>query len=104
MARTAKKTSDRSSLVISIVVHALALGGLAYLAHKAGFVPQAISQITGIQPPEKPKPKPKPPEPTPPRCARGEVRERPASRSPRCARCLRTSTAGACSMPCRPRR
>jgi len=65
MARNAKKKGDRSSLVISIVVHALALGGLGYLAHKAGFVPQAIYQITGIKPPEKPKPKPKPPEPSP---------------------------------------
>ncbi|NBP24478.1 MAG: hypothetical protein EBU81_08000, partial [Proteobacteria bacterium] len=65
MARNAKKKADRSSLVISIVVHALALGGLAYVAHKAGFVPQAIYQIIGIKPPEKPKPKPKPPEPSP---------------------------------------
>ena len=65
MARNAKKKTDRSSLIISMIVHALALGGLAYLAHRAGFVPQAIYQITGIRPPEKPKPKPKPPEPSP---------------------------------------
>ncbi|MEN9602698.1 MAG: hypothetical protein RIS56_2304, partial [Verrucomicrobiota bacterium] len=65
MARNAKKKTDRSSLIISMIVHALALGGLAYLAHRAGFVPAAIYQITGIRPPEKPKPKPKPPEPSP---------------------------------------
>ncbi len=63
MARTAKKASDKTSLAISIAVHVLALGGLAYLAHRAGFVPSAVYKITGIKPPEKPKPKPKPPEP-----------------------------------------
>jgi outer membrane receptor protein involved in Fe transport len=64
MARKGKK-GDKSSLVISIVVHVLALGGLAYVAHRAGFVPSAVYKITGIKPPEKPKPKPKPPEPKP---------------------------------------
>ncbi len=63
MARTAKKASDKTSLAISIAVHIVALGGLAYLAHRAGFVPAAVYKITGIKPPEKPKPKPKPPEP-----------------------------------------
>lgn len=64
MARKGKK-GDKTSLAISIAVHVLALGGLAYLAHKAGFVPSAVYKITGIKPPEKPKPKPKPPEPPP---------------------------------------
>ena len=65
MSRKVKNGSDRTGLAISVAVHIVALSGLAYLAHRSGFVPAAIYKITGIKAPEKPKPKPKPPTPPP---------------------------------------
>jgi len=65
MAVRRRKDQSRSSLVISVVVHAVALGSIFYFAHRAGLLPPQIYKITGIRPPEPEKPKPKPPEDLP---------------------------------------
>jgi TonB-dependent receptor len=65
MAKRTRKNQTKSSLVVSVVVHVLALGAIAYFAHRAGWIPPEVYKITGIKAPEKPKPKPKPPEPPP---------------------------------------
>jgi outer membrane receptor protein involved in Fe transport len=66
MARIRTQSQTKSGLVISVVVHVAAIGGIFYFAHRAGLIPQQIYKITGIKPPEeKKKPKPKPPEDVP---------------------------------------
>lgn len=67
MAPRKAKAQTNTSLVVSVIVHVAAIGGIFYFAHKSGMLPQKIYQITGIKPPEeeKKKPKPKPPDEVP---------------------------------------
>jgi len=66
MAR-AKKPRTRTDLIISLVVHAIVIGGIFYWAAKTGIIPEEISKVFNIAQNKKPAPpKPKPPEPPKP--------------------------------------
>lgn len=67
-----KKSQTRTNLLISVVFHAVAIGGLFYLAARQGVLGTRLKEITAFRvkeekPPEPPKPKeePKPETPKP---------------------------------------
>ncbi len=78
-----KKPQTRTDLLISVVVHVVAIGGLAYFAASQGVLGTKMKQIAAFRvkeekPPEpvKPKTEPKPEEPKP------EVAQTPKSTAP----------------------
>ncbi len=67
MARKTRNQKDRTSLVISAVIHVLLIGGVGYWAWKSGKLQQAVEHILGVvRPAEKPKEQAKPLENKPP--------------------------------------
>ena len=70
-----KKPRSRTDLIVSVVVHAIVIGGIFYWAAKTGIIPEEISRAFNIAQTKKPAPpKPKPIEP--PKAIKQEVKSR----------------------------
>ena len=73
MARV-KKSQTKSSIVISVTVHLLVIGGLFYWAAKSGFIPEEITKVIGLAPKKVEEKKPEKP-PEPPRQTKQDIKE-----------------------------